>query len=297
MVNEFSLEEYFATDLQTHLHTFSMHVRSVPGDWKYPSHEHTQYELNYLIEGVQLTTINGKSIKQRAGDLILIRPGEIHFSQSADGDKLTYFCIHFLLNERTFSPLLQRSNHSFFPADSPLAVAVSPYLKRLIDFCKKGRQIPVYERMRMHAALFELFAAFSETLAAETGAISDRKKSETLARQIAGEIEHIRITPYIHGEARKETVGIEDIARKLGISVSYCCSVFKDQYGMSPRQYLSLLKLQKAKQLLAQIDLPVDRISELLGYRDIAHFSRQFKRWTGYSPTVYRNNHTGSPAP
>ncbi|MFD1905342.1 helix-turn-helix domain-containing protein [Paenibacillus rhizoplanae] len=46
--------------------------------------------------------------------------------------------------------------------------------------------------------------------------------------------------------------------------------------------------LHEAKVLLDDHSLSVSQISGLLGYRDIAHFSRQFKRWSGQSPREYR---------
>jgi AraC-like DNA-binding protein len=82
--------------------------------------------------------------------------------------------------------------------------------------------------------------------------------------------------------------GIDDIAEELGISVSHCNRVFRHVYGLSPRTYLSELVLHEAKLLLADPQLAVQTISSVLGYRDIAHFSRQFKRWAGVSPSDYR---------
>ncbi|MNF17229.1 DNA-binding transcriptional regulator AraC [compost metagenome] len=48
--------------------------------------------------------------------------------------------------------------------------------------------------------------------------------------------------------------------------------------------------LHEAKVLLDDPSLSISRISGILGYRDIAHFSRQFKRWHGTSPREYRES-------
>ncbi|WP_420795073.1 helix-turn-helix domain-containing protein [Paenibacillus terrae] len=57
---------------------------------------------------------------------------------------------------------------------------------------------------------------------------------------------------------------------------------------MSPRTYLSGLKLQEAKILLQQPKTSLNEIANQLGYKNLSHFSRQFKRWTGLSPTEFR---------
>ncbi|MGP3782803.1 helix-turn-helix domain-containing protein [Paenibacillus sp. 1A_MP2] len=63
---------------------------------------------------------------------------------------------------------------------------------------------------------------------------------------------------------------------------------FQKVYGISPRKYLSELKLHEAKQLIHQPDLNLTRVAAMLGYSSLAHFSRQFRRWTGMSPSEYR---------
>lgn len=82
--------------------------------------------------------------------------------------------------------------------------------------------------------------------------------------------------------------GIDDIAAELGISSSHCNRVFKQVFGQSPRAVLSQLVLHEAKLLLGNPKLSVQNIAVMLGYKDIAHFSRQFKRWSGMSPSRYR---------
>uniref|UniRef100_UPI00403F3826 helix-turn-helix domain-containing protein n=1 Tax=Paenibacillus sp. FSL R7-0163 TaxID=2954530 RepID=UPI00403F3826 len=59
-------------------------------------------------------------------------------------------------------------------------------------------------------------------------------------------------------------------------------------YKISPRQYITNLRLKKSKHLLLHTDLKIQMISEQLGFASQSHFSRQFKRWTGVSPLNYR---------
>lgn len=84
------------------------------------------------------------------------------------------------------------------------------------------------------------------------------------------------------------TVHIQPIIASLGISPNYGLEVFQKIYQMSPRKYLSELKLQEAKILLQQPELSLNEIANRLGYKNLSHFSRQFKRWTGINPSAFR---------
>jgi AraC family transcriptional regulator len=64
-------------------------------------------------------------------------------------------------------------------------------------------------------------------------------------------------------------------------------------YSMSPRRYLSEYKLKKAKELLLHTNLSIEEIAEQLYFSSSFHFSKQFRRWTGVSPTHFRPKHSG----
>ncbi|KHF36589.1 Arabinose operon regulatory protein [Paenibacillus sp. P1XP2] len=85
--------------------------------------------------------------------------------------------------------------------------------------------------------------------------------------------------------------GIASIAAKVGYSTSAINRIFTQAYGLSPRQYMSALMLKKSKLLLMDPELSIEAISARLGYHNIAHFSRQFKRWTGESPSRFRSRY------
>ena len=86
-------------------------------------------------------------------------------------------------------------------------------------------------------------------------------------------------------------VRIDDIARELHISRKYLCSVFRERYGMSTKEYLLKKRVEGATYKLLHTDMSVSRITSCVGYQNYTQFSQLFKLKTGLSPTQYRQMH------
>ncbi|MNV74972.1 Arabinose operon regulatory protein [compost metagenome] len=150
-------------------------------------------------------------------------------------------------------------------------------------------EISLSQRMRLQSAIFELFGQLLEAISAEVDLYADISYEKVeLARQIRSRLQGLVFQQFKQAASDEEHYGIEDIAAELGISSSHCSRVFRQIYGISPRVFLSDQMLHEAKVLLDDPRMSVNEISTLLGYKDIAHFSRQFKRWCGISPSGYR---------
>lgn len=80
----------------------------------------------------------------------------------------------------------------------------------------------------------------------------------------------------------------EEIASKLNISYSWFRRTFRQYTGFSPAQYMMQLKIQKAKDLLAQTNDSVKQIAGILNFEPVDYFSVFFKRATGQNPLTYR---------
>jgi AraC family transcriptional regulator of arabinose operon len=86
----------------------------------------------------------------------------------------------------------------------------------------------------------------------------------------------------------EEPLRVTVLARMAGFSQAYFGELFKGQIGCAPRDYLHLLRIHRASQLLLSTDLSVKAIAAKVGYQDPFHFSRQFKAFQGAAPTQYR---------
>ena len=98
------------------------------------------------------------------------------------------------------------------------------------------------------------------------------------------------LTGYIV-ENYSQKIKINELADYVGVNRSYLASSFKKATGYSPQEYLLSIRMERAKSLLETTDLPVNTISNSVGYSDQLAFSRMFKRYAGVSPTTYREEH------
>lgn len=89
-------------------------------------------------------------------------------------------------------------------------------------------------------------------------------------------------------EGLGETVGLPDLAASVGLSPSHFCRAFKTAMGVSPHQYLIGLRIERARQLLAESRMAVIDVGAAVGYDDPSYFARLFRRATGLSPAGYR---------
>lgn len=285
-----SVSEQFVPDLRSAHHISFMHTREVNADWIYPSHEHKQYEINYVLRGCQTMVIGGAPCRLEPGDFVLIRPGDIHSSSSGSIHGFIYFCLHFEIDDPPLLHLLNAFPRSAIAGSSAEGAAVLPALDKLAAYAVSDRPFDLAFRTGIQAAFYELMSKLCSALSGGADASDEgRPPHPETAHRIESLIHAAAKQPIYHGYSHGERPLVSEIARKLGISESHCNRLFKKVYGLSPRQYLSTIIRDEAQRLLRDTSLSVDHISSLLGYRDIAHFSRQFKRWTGVSPRDYRS--------
>ncbi len=88
-------------------------------------------------------------------------------------------------------------------------------------------------------------------------------------------------------------VSDEELASTLGLSTSHFRYLFRQMTGQPFHKYLIGLRLEKAKQLLLEDDLPVSRVASAVGFTGLSHFSRAFTARFKLSPTQFRRPGSG----
>jgi AraC-like DNA-binding protein len=85
-------------------------------------------------------------------------------------------------------------------------------------------------------------------------------------------------------------IDVGELARKANISASHLRHLFKVETGLTLTQYVKLIRMQKAEQLLLSTFLSVKEIMNRVGINNESYFSREFKRTFGLAPLQYRNS-------
>lgn len=89
-------------------------------------------------------------------------------------------------------------------------------------------------------------------------------------------------------ERLKKGIGVEDMAEIAGISKAHFSRRFKEIEGISPREYLEQLRMEKAVALLYEELLSIKEIAFHCGFHDVNYFCKVFKKNYGLSPGKYR---------
>jgi Response regulator containing CheY-like receiver domain and AraC-type DNA-binding domain len=113
----------------------------------------------------------------------------------------------------------------------------------------------------------------------EIGNIRDKK----LSGIIISAKEHIE-NNYAH------EITLEDVSREVNVSPNYFSKLFKDETGNNFIDYVTALRIEKAKKLLSDSKYVNKEISYQIGYSDPNYFSRIFKKIVGVTPTEYRTS-------
>ena len=86
----------------------------------------------------------------------------------------------------------------------------------------------------------------------------------------------------------QDQINLTDMASSLGYSLSYLSKIFIKNTGLSPVRYIRDFRINAAKQLLRNPQIPINIIGKKIGYADPFHFSKMFKQAVGISPSEYR---------
>ena len=167
-----------------------------------------------------------------------------------------------------------------YASDLPPSITSYP-VSRKHDFVNKAINIerlwtfkkPAYELFCV-SGLYDLLAKLYET---ELSGYYSSSKYKVIEPAIK----------YLEENYANPDLSSDDMARVSGISSVYFRKIFSTVFGQSPMRYLQSIRMEKAKDMLSGDYTPITNIAESVGFKSIYHFSKIFKKVTGYTPTEY----------
>jgi YesN/AraC family two-component response regulator len=98
------------------------------------------------------------------------------------------------------------------------------------------------------------------------------------------------ITDYLHNYYNDVNLTQTSIADHFGVTCSSLSLQFKKKQGINMMDYLHMLRVEKAKELLRTTDMKIIKITEVVGFGNVKTFIRVFKNCTGVTPGIFRSN-------
>lgn len=144
------------------------------------------------------------------------------------------------------------------------------------------------------AELQEALETMTETLkkSAQGNKASEKKREDEKKGEAANSLIVRSAVKYIETHFA-EKLTLTDVAEKTYVSQWYLSKLLNKYMDQSFCDLLNSTRIKKAKQLLKDPALKIHEISEMVGFSDVTHFSRIFKKQEGISPNEYRNKREG----
>ncbi|NEW09207.1 AraC family transcriptional regulator [Paenibacillus sp. SYP-B3998] len=241
---------------------------------------HDYYLIHTVLSGKGTFEIRERTYTCSAGDTFVIFPGEL-FTYTADADQPWHYA-WVAFTGRAASTTLS-------------AIGVTP--EHPIISRNRIRSIRhFYRRIRSsfqqseYAALEDLQGSgWLRLLLSELGQVNRNRLTvkpaheSDIQRQVGQAIRYLELQ-------YTQLVSIDELAHMLGYHRTYLCKMFKKSTGLSPMQYLFKIRMERAQQLLAT-SMTIDQVASSVGFNDALYFSKQFRKWRGIAPSVYRKNY------
>ena len=141
-----------------------------------------------------------------------------------------------------------------------------------------GNFIRNIEEIRDFSQIREAWITNLIEITKEAGAIAERKMNSYYINQILD---------YVQKNYRRD-LSLEEVAEYVNLSSGYLSNYFKEKVGMNFVDYLTKLRIEKAKELLMHTNEKIYKIAEDVGYQNSQYFVTIFRKKTGVTPAEYR---------
>lgn len=257
------------------------------------NHHHNIHQILYALEGEGNLTLNYKKYVFTEDSVAVIPPNTEHAIVSSsnltllvlafddgllkglNGAKVKHAKTNASPNDVRFELMFQRA--SFMKVNAFTSADLRQLLRKML-YEQTNADPLAHFATRIY--LFEILLVLAR--AVQSGV------SVTDSNSLRAE----RIRKYIDTHYY-EPITSTDIANRLGISTRHVNNIFKEQYQMTPTQYLTEVRIGLTKKLLVETNLNIASICFEVGYESLSTFYRTFKQGTGMSPNQFRQSMKG----
>jgi len=242
----------------------------------YP-HVHSFYQLICCKKSGGFITLGDTLYEAREQYIYLAKPNVSHgFDQCGRMEILEVKFNAF----GTLAEDLNRLPDCFCPQDAAFSVQLLDKVAQ--EHTQRGPHFDAAARCALQLFFIEAIRQFS---AAQPHA--EAVQPETVQSKKSSDIQILQLKDYIEAHLH-EDLTLETLAEKAHFNKTYFVHRFQQLWGVTPIKYVNNLRYQKAKLLLLDTDLPIARISAMVGFRTPHYFSAFFKGCSGISPTAFR---------
>lgn len=239
-------------------------------DWAREEHTRRRDCMYLILEGQGKITINGKEIFPKKNDMVLL-PKNSRVSLYSENETCynKYWCDF----------IARLDGQSLFDViDFPYLIHLdnAKYAKSLFDRLDDLHlKTDVASALLIKATLTELLSIFLQN---NPNITNDKVKENRFTDNV---------TSFIQKNLSKK-LSIGEIARALQYNEKYFIELFKKHFGTTPAKYVKTMRLEKSKRELLYTSLSVSYIANQIGYSTVQKFSRDFRKYTGFTPTKFR---------
>lgn len=238
-------------------------------------HCRDSYILHYIISGKGTVEVGRDIYHVGKGQCVLVKPNE-PLIQTADLEDPWEHCF-FAFNGELAAEIISRS---FFKDKNVSGVLEKTNLQ---EYIMEASLTLNDQTCTEFTALFYLFK-FLSCLSFDDVNEEDIYKEKGVpsrGKYISMVHEYIQIN-YL------KTITVKEIAERLNINRSHLYRIYKETTGQSIEDYLISVRINEARRLLHETDLPIIYIAQSVGYEQYPAFFKMFKQHTGISPKEYR---------
>lgn len=232
------------------------------------------YQLLFIASGRAWFTFENERVEIPAGTMVVYRPGERQQYCYYEEDKPEVYWIHvtgFQAEEYLCGAGLV-NGHIFIVGQ------MAEYQELFLRMIR--------ELQMMRPCVLELLPLlFSQLLMMVKRHIAEGSDEKRL---VSKDIEY---AIHYFNEHFSEEIQISEYAKSRHMSTCWFIRSFKEYMGVPPLQYLTSIRINRAKELLKSTSYTVGEIGEIVGYENSLYFSRIFKKNVGEAPISYRKIH------